>query len=60
MMMRTDGLVRAWRDLVTEYGFSRVVSLMGDGHHVKTAARLLAARRQREQGQGDIAWQSLR
>ncbi|WP_445222246.1 hypothetical protein ACKWRH_21565 [Bradyrhizobium sp. Pa8] len=60
MMMRIDGLDRAWRDLVNEYGFSRVISLMGDGHHPKTAARLLAARRQREQGRGDVAWQSLR
>lgn len=60
MMMRIDGLDRAWRDLINEYGFTRVVSLMGDGHQPKSAARLLAARREREQGQGDVAWQSLR
>lgn len=60
MMMRIDGLDRAWRDLINEYGFSRVMSLMGDGYQVKSAARLLAARRQSEQGQGAVPWQSLR
>ncbi|EJN14741.1 hypothetical protein PMI42_01715 [Bradyrhizobium sp. YR681] len=60
MMMKIDGMDRAWRDLINEYGFSRVVSLMGDGHQAKSAAKLLADRRRREQGQGDVAWQSPR
>lgn len=60
MMMRIDSFDRAWRDLVNEYGFSRVIGLMSDGHHPKTAARLLAAWRQREQGSGEVQWRSLR
>lgn len=60
MMMKIDAMPRAWRDLINEYGFTRVISLMADGHQPKSAGQLLALRRQREQEQGDIAWQSLR
>lgn len=60
MMMKIDALDRTWRDLINEYGFTRVISLMGDGHGPKAAAQLLAQRRQREQGRGDVRWRSLR
>ncbi|WP_210250357.1 hypothetical protein [Bradyrhizobium betae] len=59
MMMKIDGLDRAWRDLINEYGFSRVISLMGDGCQPKTAARMLATQRQNGR-QESISWRSLR
>lgn len=60
MMMRIDDLDRAWRDLINEYGFSRVISLKGDGHKPQSAARLLALWRQSDQASGAIQWESLR
>jgi hypothetical protein len=57
MMMKIDSMPREWRDLINEYGFTRVMALMVDGHKAKTAAKLLAAWRSRTQG--DVAWQSL-
>lgn len=60
MMMRIDSFDREWRDLINEYGFSRVISLMNDGIKPKAAGRMLAAWRQREQGSGDVRWRSLR
>lgn len=60
MMMRIDSFDRAWRDLINEYGFSRVISLMNDGIKPNAAAWMLAEWRKREQGSGDVRWRSLR
>lgn len=49
MMMKIDGLDRAWRDLVNEYGFSWVLKAMQGGHDPKSAARWLAGIRERRQ-----------